>query len=181
MCYRACKEPTSIQVFEKYLRFTSLLATWITRYYVNVAFIRDTNMVLNFVSCRFALAWDGTSSCHAIWKETIMWRCSKYEHTKKKWISTAESSYRSMDVSTQTRKVFSEYILSSAKLIGKVRDYVIKIEFQMQGSPHAHCILWIEDAPKINHDSDEAVCNFVDKYITAQYLKTTQETIEILG
>ena len=79
----------------------------------------------------------------------------------------AESSYRSMDVSTQTRKFFSEHILSSAHPTGKVRDYVIKIEFQMQGSPHAHCILWIEDVPKINHDSDEAVCNFVDKYITA--------------
>ena len=27
----------------------------------------------------------------------------------------------------------------------------------MQGSHHAHCTLWLEDAPNINHDSDEAV------------------------
>ena len=67
----------------------------------------------------------------------------------------AESSQWSADVSAQTTKFFfSEYILSSAHPIGKVKDYVIKIEFQMRGSPHAHCILWIEDAPKINHDSD---------------------------
>ena len=37
----------------------------------------------------------------------------------------------------------------------------------MRGSPHAHCLLWVKDAPKIDEDPDEVVCKFIDKYITA--------------
>ena len=62
---------------------------------------------------------------------------------------------------------FSEYLLTDAHPLGHITDYVIKIEFQMRGSPHAHCLLWVEDAPKINKDPDDIVCAFIDKYITA--------------
>ena len=37
----------------------------------------------------------------------------------------------------------------------------------MRGSPHAHCLLWVKDAPKIHKDPDDVVCAFIDKYITA--------------
>ena len=62
---------------------------------------------------------------------------------------------------------FSEYLLSDAHPLGYITDYVIKIEFQMRGSPHAHCLLWVKDAPKIDKDPDDVVCTFIDKYITA--------------
>ena len=62
---------------------------------------------------------------------------------------------------------FSQYLLSDAHPIGHITDYVIKIEFQMRGSPHAHCLLWVSDAPRIDQDSDEVVCEFIDKYISA--------------
>ena len=62
---------------------------------------------------------------------------------------------------------FSQYLLNDAHPLGQITDYVIKIEFQMRGSPHAHCLLWVKDAPQINQDSDEDVCRFIDKYITA--------------
>ena len=62
---------------------------------------------------------------------------------------------------------FSEYLLSDAHPLGNITDYVIKIEFQMRGSPHAHCLLWLKDAPKIDKDPDDVVCTFIDKYITA--------------
>ena len=61
---------------------------------------------------------------------------------------------------------FSEHFLSDTHPLGHITDYVIKIEFQMRGSPHAHCLLWVKDAPKIDKDSDDAVCTFIDKYIT---------------
>ena len=63
---------------------------------------------------------------------------------------------------------FTEYLLSNSNPISNIVEYVIKIEFQMRGSPHAHCLLWVKDSPKINQDPDEIVCEFVDKYITAQ-------------
>ena len=37
----------------------------------------------------------------------------------------------------------------------------------MRGSPHAHCLLWVKDPPKIDKDPDDIVCTFIDKYITA--------------
>ena len=62
---------------------------------------------------------------------------------------------------------FSQYLLNDTHPLGHITDYVIKIEFQMRGSPHAHCLLWEKDAPKINQHSDDDVCIFIDKYITA--------------
>ena len=62
---------------------------------------------------------------------------------------------------------FSEYLLSDTCPLGCITDYVIKIKFQMRGSPHAHCLLWVKNAPKIDKDPDDVVCAFIDKYITA--------------
>ena len=62
---------------------------------------------------------------------------------------------------------FSEYLLSDTHPLGHITDYVIKIKFQMRGLPHAHCLLWVKDAPKIDKDPDDVVCAFIDKYITA--------------
>ena len=61
--------------------------------------------------------------------------------------------------------------MNDAHPLGHITDYVIKIEFQMRGSPHAHCLLWVKDAPKTNQDSDDDVCRFIDKYITAMMPK----------
>ena len=71
---------------------------------------------------------------------------------------------------------FTEYLLSDSNPIGNIVEYVIKIEFQMRGSPHAHCLLWVKDSPKINQDPDEIVCEFIDKYITAQIPYLTNAT-----
>ena len=67
---------------------------------------------------------------------------------------------------------FSEYLLSDTHPLGHITD--IKIEFQMRGSPHAHCLLWVKDAPKIDKDPDD-VCAFIDKYITAVIPPVTSE------
>ena len=52
---------------------------------------------------------------------------------------------------------FSEYLLNDAHPLGHITYYVIKIEFQMRGSPHAHCLLWVKDATKIDKDPDDVV------------------------
>ena len=44
-------------------------------------------------------------------------------------------------------------------------DYAIRIEFQARGSPHAHTILWIKDAPQLNVNTDEDVCSFIEQYV----------------
>ncbi|CAG2215742.1 unnamed protein product [Mytilus edulis] len=42
----------------------------------------------------------------------------------------------------------------------------VMIEFQQRGSPHAHCLFWIKDAPLLDTHDDKEVCDFVDSYVT---------------
>ena len=49
---------------------------------------------------------------------------------------------------------FHKFLKSKAHPLGELVDYAIRIEFQARGSPHAHTILWIKDAPKFGIESD---------------------------
>ncbi|XP_062614203.1 uncharacterized protein LOC134275940 [Saccostrea cucullata] len=60
----------------------------------------------------------------------------------------------------------TEVIFSPLEPIGKVSDFFQRVEFQQRGSPHMHCLYWIENAPKLDEDGEEAVCNFIDKYVS---------------
>ena len=59
-------------------------------------------------------------------------------------------------------------ILSPSHPLGKVIDYFYRIEFQQRGSPHVHCLLWIENAPRIDRETDAEVAQFIDTYITCE-------------
>ena len=61
---------------------------------------------------------------------------------------------------------FQEFLKSTAKPLGEIEDYGIRIEFQARGSPHAHCVIWIKDAPRYGVDDNKDVYEFIDKYIT---------------
>lgn len=57
-------------------------------------------------------------------------------------------------------------ILSPLNPIGKIKVYFYRVEFQQRGSPHVHCLFWVENAPKLLEDGKQAVCDFIDKYVT---------------
>ena len=42
-------------------------------------------------------------------------------------------------------------------------DYGIRIEFQARDSPHAHCVIWVKNAPKYGVTE---VCDFIDQYVS---------------
>lgn len=42
----------------------------------------------------------------------------------------------------------NQVILTDAQPFGKVTDYFFRVEFQMRGSPHIHCLFWVDEAPK---------------------------------
>ena len=60
---------------------------------------------------------------------------------------------------------FRVFLKNKAHPLGELVDYAIRIEFQARGSPHAHTILWIRDAPKLGVQDDEEVCKFIDRYV----------------
>ncbi|XP_062389285.1 uncharacterized protein LOC134077598 [Sardina pilchardus] len=59
-------------------------------------------------------------------------------------------------------------LMSPANPIGKIVDYFYRVEFQQRGSPHVHCLFWIENAPQIDKESDEDVAAFIDNYVTCE-------------
>lgn len=62
--------------------------------------------------------------------------------------------------------LLQEFLKSLAKPLGEIVDFGIRIEFQARGSPHAHCVIWVKDAPKFGVSEDNKVCAFIDKYIS---------------
>jgi hypothetical protein len=60
----------------------------------------------------------------------------------------------------------SKYLCSAGNPIGRIKQYVIKTEFQARGTPHIHCLFWIEDAPLVDVAPDAVVCQFIDETIS---------------
>jgi len=59
-------------------------------------------------------------------------------------------------------------ILSKAEPVGQILYYFYRIEFQQRGSPHAHGVLWVKDAPDPEKDSPTTIARFADKYISCE-------------
>nr|XP_054593099.1 uncharacterized protein LOC129159978 [Nothobranchius furzeri] len=64
--------------------------------------------------------------------------------------------------------LFRDLLMSPAQPLGEIVDFFYRVEFQHRGSPHIHMMLWVRGAPECDKDSDQAVCDFVDRYISAQ-------------
>ena len=65
---------------------------------------------------------------------------------------------------------FQEFLKSTAKPLDEIADYAIRIEFQARGSPHAHCVIWVKDAPEYGVDHDSKVCDFIDQYFCFNHI-----------
>ena len=63
---------------------------------------------------------------------------------------------------------FQDFLKSTAKPLSEIADYAIRIEFQARGSPHAHCVIWVKDAPVFGETSNDVVCDFIDQYISCE-------------
>ena len=76
--------------------------------------------------------------------------------------------------------LFQRILKSSAKPLVEIVDYNIRIEFQARGSPHAHCVLWVKDAPQFEVDHNNVVCDFIDKYVSCEIPKNESKLKELV-
>ena len=63
---------------------------------------------------------------------------------------------------------FFTHFLLKCHPLGEISDHFVRIEFQARGSPHAHMLLWVKDAPEIGKNSDEEVIRFIDLHTTCK-------------
>ena len=75
---------------------------------------------------------------------------------------------------------FLDFLKSTANPLGEIVDYAIRIEFQARGSPHAHCVLWVKDAPQFQIDADNDICDFIDQYISCEIPREENKLKELV-
>ena len=56
--------------------------------------------------------------------------------------------------------------------------FFYRVEFQQHGSPHIHMLVWIENAPTLEKNSEEEIVQFVDQYLTCS--ATTEDTAHLV-
>ena len=64
--------------------------------------------------------------------------------------------------------LFQGFLKSTAKPLGEIVDYAIRIEFQARGSPHAHGVIWVKDSPEFGVDNNNDVCDFIDQNVSCK-------------
>ena len=65
----------------------------------------------------------------------------------------------------RVHEFINSVLKSDHKPIGKLTDYFYRVEFQQRGSPHIHMIVWIENAPKFNVNTNAEITAFVDEFL----------------
>jgi hypothetical protein len=79
----------------------------------------------------------------------------------------------------------NEVLYGEAHPVGKIVDFKYKIEFQQRGSPHAHIVICVKEAPTITEHTKVQVKEFVDIYVTCALpedqddLRSTLETVQM--
>ena len=66
----------------------------------------------------------------------------------------------------RVQEFLNTILKSNCEPIGKLRDFFYRVEFQQRDSPHIHMLVWIENAPTLEKNSEEEIVQFVDKHIT---------------
>jgi hypothetical protein len=52
-------------------------------------------------------------------------------------------------------------VYSCDGVIGKVKDFFLRDEFQQRGSPHSHWLTFNENAPVYGKQSNQEICDYV--------------------
>lgn len=81
----------------------------------------------------------------------------------------------------QVNEFLTNFLFSSAEPLGKISDWFYRVEYQQRGSPHIHMLIWLEDAPKFQTDSDKDVTAFIDKIITCQKPLDNAELLDLVN
>lgn len=63
--------------------------------------------------------------------------------------------------------LFFVEILVGCNLLGQLAYYALRVEYQLRGSPHIHCFLWILNLPSLCVDNIGDYISFVDSAIQA--------------
>ena len=61
----------------------------------------------------------------------------------------------------QVNQFLTNFLFSSAEPSGKLSDWFYRVEYQKTGSPHIDMLLWLENVPQFQEDSDNDVTAYL--------------------
>ena len=68
----------------------------------------------------------------------------------------------------RVKKFYKHILKSPHSPFGKLINFFYRVEFQHRGSPHIHSLLWIENAPHYENNSDEEIIKYIDSIISCE-------------
>jgi hypothetical protein len=71
--------------------------------------------------------------------------------------------------------------MSEIAPLGKLKDWLYRVEYQQRGSPHIHMLIWLENAPVFGVDKDEDVVNFIDQLIACRKPDNDTELFDLVN
>ena len=69
----------------------------------------------------------------------------------------------------QVSQFLTNFLLKGAQPLGKISDWFYRVEYQQQGSPHIHMLIWLDSAPVFGVDDDAIVTDFIDQIISCKW------------
>lgn len=66
----------------------------------------------------------------------------------------------------RTAEFITNVLKNDCEPIGPLSDYFYRVEFQQRGSPHIHALVWVQDVPTYECNSEKDIVDFIDTYIS---------------
>jgi len=66
-------------------------------------------------------------------------------------------------------KAFFTDVLMRGSALGPVKHYFYRVEFQMRGSPHTHCLIWTSDGPDMNSATSAEIETYFSSNVDFKY------------
>lgn len=67
----------------------------------------------------------------------------------------------------RVRAMFSDIVLQPSGPLGNINHFMFRIEYQMRGTEHVHCVLWDSKSPKKNA-TDKDILQYISSHVTAR-------------
>ena len=81
----------------------------------------------------------------------------------------------------QVGQFVTKFLTSNLQPLGKISDWFYRVEYQQRGSPHIHMLIWLENAPQFQSDTDADVTAFIDKLITCEKPSNNPELLGLVN
>ena len=79
----------------------------------------------------------------------------------------------------RVKKFYRHILKSPHSPFGQLVNFFYRVEFQHRGSPHIHSLLWIQNAPHYENNSDEEIIKYIDSIISCEKKNNDDENKSI--